>query len=89
MIKVLISFPFHNESPALRLPEDPEIQWIFNENADDVDLWIVHEDLCSVKSLTVRARGAVLITSEPPMQRRYPTSYFDQFDLVVTCHEAR
>jgi len=86
MITILVSYSFFNDRPWDKIPPDPNIRWFFNEEVEAVDIWIVHEDLHLQVRQKVRARAVILITGEPPMQRRYPAGYWRQFDLVVTSH---
>ena len=86
-MKILVTYSFFNDRPWDKIPIDPEVTWFFNEPIDEVDLWIVHDDIRLYGKQTVKARAVILITGEPPMQRRYPAGYWRQFDLVVTSHK--
>jgi hypothetical protein len=88
MIKILVTYSFFNDRPWDKIPIDPGVTWFFNEPVDEVDLWIVHDDTHLYGKHIVRARAVILLTCEPPMQRRYPAGYWRQFDLVVTSHKS-
>lgn len=88
-MKTIISHPFKNENPQRQHPSFQGEAFDFDPHASDADIWIVHEDLPFNSPKSVNCRAAVLITSEPPMQRRYPAKYWKQFDMVITAQPAK
>ena len=62
--------------------------WTFfiDQEVDEVDAWIVLEDIPTPHQVRVSPQNTLLLTGEPPSMRRYRTSYISQFAHVITCH---
>lgn len=62
--------------------------WTFmiDEEPDEVDAWVVFEDLVRPVRTKVPSHNTLLLTGEPPSMRRYRASYLQQFSRVITCH---
>lgn len=62
--------------------------FIIDQEPDEVDAWVVLEDVIGPQTTKVPAQNTLLLTGEPPSMRRYRASYLQQFSHVITCHAA-
>lgn len=75
-------------------PGNPRIatwdDWTFiiDQEPEEVDAWVVLEDVTGPQTTKVPPQNTLLLTGEPPSMRRYRASYLQQFSHVITCHAA-
>lgn len=62
--------------------------FIIDQEPDEVDAWVVLEDVTRPQRTRVPSQNTLLLTGEPPSMRRYRTSYVQQFAHVITCHSS-
>jgi hypothetical protein len=79
-----------NKSPGCNRHVATWDDWTFivDQEPDEVDAWVVLEDVNGPQRTKVPPQNTLLLTGEPPSMRRYRTSYLQQFSQVITCHAA-
>ncbi len=76
---------------ARQIPADWEklgIKVVINEPVPECDLWVVYQGLRRPETCRVPEGRKVFFSYEPPGLHHYNSRFLEQFDHVVTCHEA-
>lgn len=79
-------FSEHSSKTEPRTATWDDWTFIVDEEADEVDAWVVLEDVTTPQRTKVSPQNTLLLTGEPPSMRRYRQSYLQQFAHVITCH---
>lgn len=79
------NWPYSRQSPK-NLGIWNDWQFVFDENLDNCDSWVVVGDLAKLTETTLCTSGRVLfMNDEPPTMRTYPQKFINQFSAILTC----
>lgn len=60
--------------------------FIFNEDIEECDYWIVYEGITSVEKTKCYVQNTIFFSAEPPSIKNYSKSFLNQFNTIFSCH---
>ncbi|PZR40048.1 MAG: hypothetical protein DI538_05160 [Azospira oryzae] len=90
MIKVKLTYPFN--WPIVKQTPHRSGKWgdcvfYINQDVEECDFWVVFEGLERNERTKCNPANTLLVTAEPPTIKTYNTSFVDQFNWVLSCHD--
>ena len=81
-------WPYNRQSPN-NLGIWNDWLFVFDEDIDYCDSWVVVGDLSKLTDTTLCTSGRVIfMNDEPPTMRTYPQKFIDQFNAILTCSDS-
>jgi hypothetical protein len=79
--------------PILRQVPQRDSRWcnhrfVQQPGGEQIDAWVVYDNLPQPETIAIDRRRTLLITGEPPSVRRYREDFTSQFGAVRTSHQS-